>query len=259
MAGVAQDEVRKLSERLKFGFRQSIKNGRVLGNDRLWGYDKKDCQLTINPEQARVVRRYLRALRHREIGVRRISQALYDEGFYQPEGPPLQSADHPPHFATPSTKAGTAPTRPRRWTTAASGRSFWTRASGSCTRTPPSPPSSRRSSGIGPTPSTSGAVPQMMSHQRAAEFHNRYPYSGKIICEDHGASFHRQVLKSAKGREEAWQCRVYRNRGRAACSAPQLPPRSWTRSWPPLRSAGPGQAGRRGCGGGGPSVCAPRA
>ena len=56
MAGVAQDEVRKLSERLKFGFRQSIKNGHVLGNDRLWGYDKKDCKLTINPEQARAVR-----------------------------------------------------------------------------------------------------------------------------------------------------------------------------------------------------------
>ena len=35
MAGVAQDEVRKLSERLKFGFRQAIKNGHVLGNDKL--------------------------------------------------------------------------------------------------------------------------------------------------------------------------------------------------------------------------------
>ena len=45
MAGVAQDEVRKLSERLKFGFRQSIKNGRVLGNDKLYGYDKKNCIL----------------------------------------------------------------------------------------------------------------------------------------------------------------------------------------------------------------------
>ncbi len=55
MAGVAQDEVRKLSERLKFGFRQAIKNGHVLGNDRLWGYDKRDCKLTVNPEQARAV------------------------------------------------------------------------------------------------------------------------------------------------------------------------------------------------------------
>ena len=63
---------------------------------------------------------------------------------------------------------------------------------------------------------------QMMSHQSSAEFHNRYPYSGKIICEEHGTSFHRQVLKSSKGEKEVWQCRVYRNRGRAACSAPQL-------------------------------------
>ena len=61
-----------------------------------------------------------------------------------------------------------------------------------------------------------------MSHQSAAEFHNRYPYSGKIICEEHGTSFYRQVLKSAKGEKEVWQCRVYRDRGRAACSAPQL-------------------------------------
>ena len=63
---------------------------------------------------------------------------------------------------------------------------------------------------------------QVMSHQSAAEFHNRYPYSGKIICEEHGTSFYRQVLKSAKGEKEVWQCRVYRDRGRAACSAPQL-------------------------------------
>ena len=54
MAGVAQDEVRKLSERLKFGFRQAIKNGHVLGNDKLYGYDKKDCVLTINEEEAKI-------------------------------------------------------------------------------------------------------------------------------------------------------------------------------------------------------------
>ena len=62
----------------------------------------------------------------------------------------------------------------------------------------------------------------MMSHQSGAAFHNRYPYSGKIICETHGTSFHRQVLKSAKGKKEAWQCRVYRDKGGKACSAPQL-------------------------------------
>ena len=57
MAGVAQDLVQKLSERLKCGFRQAIKNGHVLGNDRLWGYDKSGCVLTVNETEARAVRR----------------------------------------------------------------------------------------------------------------------------------------------------------------------------------------------------------
>ena len=30
------------------------------------------------------------------------------------------------------------------------------------------------------------------------------------------------MLKSAKGEKEVWQCKVYRQRGRKACSAPQL-------------------------------------
>ena len=48
MAGVAQDEVRKLSQRLKFGFRQAVKNGRVLGNSQLWGYDKAGSWATAS-------------------------------------------------------------------------------------------------------------------------------------------------------------------------------------------------------------------
>ena len=62
----------------------------------------------------------------------------------------------------------------------------------------------------------------MKSHSSGATYHNRYPYSTKIICEEHGTTFHRQVLTSAKGDKEVWQCKVYRQKGRAACSAPQI-------------------------------------
>lgn len=51
---------------------------------------------------------------------------------------------------------------------------------------------------------------------------NRYPYSTKIICEEHGTTFHRQVLKSAQGDKEFWQCKVYRLKGKKSCSAPQI-------------------------------------
>lgn len=222
MAGVAQDEVRKLSERLKFGFRQAIKNGHVLGNDKLWGYDKKDCVLTINEEEAWVVRRIFDLYANQQMGIRRISQTLYDEGFTSRKGNAFNVLTIRHILCNPkykgwycANKSQTVDYRSKRkvfleeseWVMypdssipAIVSEELWDRANALY---------KRRSE-------------QAMSHQSAAEFHNRYPYSGKIICEEHGTSFHRQVLKSAKGEKEVWQCRVYRNRGRAACSAPQL-------------------------------------
>ena len=40
MSGIAQDELRKLSSRVKFGHQQAIKNNVVLGNSRIFGYTK---------------------------------------------------------------------------------------------------------------------------------------------------------------------------------------------------------------------------
>ena len=222
MAGVAQDEVRKLSERLKFGFRQAIKNGHVLGNDKLWGYDKKDCVLTINEEEAQVVRRIFDLYANQQMGIRRISQTLLDEGFTSRKGNAFNVLTIRHILCNPkykgwycANKSQTVDYRSKRkvfldeseWVMypdpsvpAIVSEKLWDRANALY---------KRRSE-------------QMMSHQSGAEFHNRYPYSGKLICEEHVTSFHRQVLKSAKGDKEVWQCRVYRNRGRAACSAPQL-------------------------------------
>lgn len=222
MAGVAQDEVRKLSERLKFGFRQAIRNGHVLGNDKLWGYDKKDCVLTINEEEARAVRRIFDLYANRQMGIRRISQALLEEGFTSRKGNAFNVLTIRHILCNPkykgwycANKSQTVDYRSKRkilldesqWimypdpsVPAIVSEELWDRANALY---------KRRSQ-------------QMMSHRGRAEFHNRYPYSGKIICEEHGTSFHRQVLKSARGDREIWQCRVYRNRGRAACSAPQI-------------------------------------
>ena len=222
MAGVAQDEVRKLSERLKFGFRQAIKNGHVLGNDKLWGYDKKGCVLTINETEAKVVRQIFHLYANEQMGIRRISQQLYDEGFTSRKGNAFNVLTIRHILENPkykgwycANKSQTVDYRSKRkifldeseWVMypdpsipAIVSEELWDRANALY---------KRRSA-------------QMMSHQSAAEFHNRYPYSGKIICEEHGTSFHRQVLKSSKGEKEVWQCRVYRNRGRAACSTPQM-------------------------------------
>ena len=220
MAGVAQDEVRKLSERLKFGFRQAIKNGHVLGNDSLWGYNKKACVLTVNEGEAQVVRRIFDLYANRRIGVRRISQILYDEGYTSRRGNAFNVLTIRHILCNPkykgwycANKSQTVDYRSKRkifldeseWVMypdpsvpALVSEELWDRANALY---------KRRSR-------------QTAAHQSAAEFHNRYPYSGKIICEEHGTAFHRRTVRSGMGEKEIWQCRVYRQRGRAGCSAP---------------------------------------
>ncbi len=53
MAGVTQDEVRKLSSRVKFGHAQAIKNGVVMGNSRIYGYEKKMASLLLTKVRQR--------------------------------------------------------------------------------------------------------------------------------------------------------------------------------------------------------------
>ena len=56
MASIAQDELRKLSESVKFGLRQSISRGIVLGNNNLLGYKKDKGKLIVVEEEALIVR-----------------------------------------------------------------------------------------------------------------------------------------------------------------------------------------------------------
>ena len=56
MASIAQDELRKLSESVQFGLAQSIKRGVVLGGNNLIGYHKNKGKLTINKEEANIIK-----------------------------------------------------------------------------------------------------------------------------------------------------------------------------------------------------------
>jgi len=75
MASMAQDEVRKLSERVKFGIKRSIKDGK-LGGSSLYGYRKKDCKLEINEEEAKVVKLIYSLYTEEEYGLRKICDIL---------------------------------------------------------------------------------------------------------------------------------------------------------------------------------------
>ena len=56
MASIAQEEVRKLSERVKFGMKRSIEKGKVLGNNAITGYKKEKGKLIIDFKQAEMIK-----------------------------------------------------------------------------------------------------------------------------------------------------------------------------------------------------------
>lgn len=81
MSSIAADEVRKLSERVRWGHKRSIENGAVMGNSRIFGYDKKDCKLTVNESEAEMVRLIFELYSTGDYSTRKIERILWDKGY----------------------------------------------------------------------------------------------------------------------------------------------------------------------------------
>ena len=222
MAGVAQDEVRKLSERLKFGFRQAIKNGHVLGNDKLYGYDKKDCVMTINEEEAKIVRIIFDLYANHRLGTRKISQKLFEMGYTSREGNAFNVLTIRHMLENPKYKGWYCGNKTQTLDYRTKKKAFLDESEWIMYPDPTIPAIVSEELWDRANALYKERRNEMMSHSSGATYHNRYPYSTKIICEEHGTTFHRQVLTSAKGDKEVWQCKVYRQKGRAACAAPQI-------------------------------------
>ena len=82
MASMAQDEIRRLSERVKFGMNRSIKNGTILGNNMLFGYkkDKLTGNLVIIEKEANIVKRLFSLYAIDNWSITKIAKTFNDEG-----------------------------------------------------------------------------------------------------------------------------------------------------------------------------------
>lgn len=81
MSSIAQDELRKLSSRIKFGHQQAIKSGVVLGNSRIFGYKKEGKRLVIDEAQAPMVRDLFRLYATGEYSMKQLEVMFYHQGY----------------------------------------------------------------------------------------------------------------------------------------------------------------------------------
>lgn len=86
MSSIAQDELRKLSSRVKFGHQQAIKDKVVLGNSRIFGYVKDGGKLVIDEEQAVMVRELFSLYATGQYSMKQIETILWDKGYRNHNG-----------------------------------------------------------------------------------------------------------------------------------------------------------------------------
>ena len=86
MSSIAQDELRKLSSRIKFGHQQAIKDGVVLGNNRIFGYTKDNGRLVIDEDEAVMVRELFTLYATNHYSMKQIEVIFWDKGYRNHNG-----------------------------------------------------------------------------------------------------------------------------------------------------------------------------
>ena len=86
MFNLAQDESRKLSSRVKFGHREAIKKGHVLGSSNIIGYKKDRCKLVVDKDEAKFIVSVFELYATGEYGFYKLSKKLSSLGFFNKNG-----------------------------------------------------------------------------------------------------------------------------------------------------------------------------
>lgn len=86
MFNIAQDESKKLSARVKFGHKEAIKKGHVLGSSNILGYKKDKCKLVIVDDEAKFIEKVFLLYATDKYGLGSLSKKLALLGYYNKNG-----------------------------------------------------------------------------------------------------------------------------------------------------------------------------
>lgn len=218
MSSIAQDEVRKLSERVKFGFKRSIANGKVLGNNNIYGYTKKDGKLIIEPKEAKIVERIFE-LYLTGIGLRAIGGKLLEEGITNRNGGEfgystikriIQNPKYKGYYCGNKTHKvaynldNIKKLDPSEWLMYKDEENVpqiidtdvWDRANDIF---------KKRSKEV---------------KNKETSYTNKFVYSKKIFCGEHGTAYYHAVYKYKSKVRHLWQCKRYTEKGLEGCRLP---------------------------------------
>ncbi len=211
MASMAQDETRKISERVKFGFGESIKRGVVLGNDAIWGYRKENGALVIVPEEAEMIRMIFDLYANEDMGVRKIAKVISDAGYRNSNGNPFSFSSIKGILINPKYKGYYCGNKThkldyRRNDIKRLSEEKWIMYKDN-EKVPPIVSEELWEKANKKLKARS----EKMSSGNKTSYQNKYTYSGKIVCGEHGVCYHHTIYKYRSGNKELWTCKEYGN------------------------------------------------
>lgn len=225
MASMAQDEIRRLSERVKFGMNRAIERGEILGNDMLYGYkkDKDTGVLNVIEDEAKIVRRIYELYAIEELSLSKISKILNSEGLKTCQGKKwcistisrmIENPKYKGYYCAKKSEIVDYMTKKIKYfekddwviyedktrISPIIDEDLWERAN---------------------TRLITRKKAFVMRKEDKSIYKNRYLYSAKIYCAEHNTVFHRREFRRVK-KDITWVCSEYLKNGKVACDSPNI-------------------------------------
>ena len=232
MAIVAQEESRKTSERVKFGYRQTMKQGKRHGAAPPIGYLFREDNNGYRIDESRrgAVEYVFTEYAKGEKGMRTLSRDLAAMGFFGNTGKPyhpstLERMIRNPVYKGYIVNGKTCKPSYREDRRIAKPRGDWL-LHYDPDRVPPLVSDELWDAANRILQSRGSRLDGIDCSSADACGNGRYAYSARIVCADHDCAYHRAVSRwvaaGAAHRREVWRCAVYKQYGRKQCSAPLL-------------------------------------
>ena len=222
MSSIAQDEVRKISERVKFGFKRAIEHGVVLGNSRIWGYEKRDGRLVIKEDEAQVVRMIFDLYANQNLGIRTIAAQLTRMGYRNTKGNPFSFSTIRGILSNPKYKGYYCGGKSCKYDYKLNDRKYFSEDQWTMYKDEENVPPIVSEELWDKANLILSKRSAKQSSEDKAGYQNRYPYSGKIICGVHKLPYYRSLYRYKSGNKEIWQCQEYSKKGKEGCTSPVL-------------------------------------
>ncbi len=222
MSSIAQDEVRKISERVKFGFKRAIENGVVLGNSKIWGYTKQNGKLVIVPEEAEIVRQIYELYAVEKLGVRAICKVFENAGIKTAKDKNFSFTTVKNIIKNPKYKGYYCGKKSQKYDYRSNDRKVFDDSEWVMYKDEDKVPPIVCEELWNKANKILSKRSENSKSCKQTSYDNKYKYSCKIVCGEHKVFYHRTLFRYKSGNKEAWQCKLYYEKGKAGCSLPVL-------------------------------------